>query len=190
MPGGQNDRKYFRQYQTNRLLRPQSHARWSEGSGHGGATAIDLTNDVESDEGERLPSKRKRSSSPSPSAELQGNTAEQCSHEELERNVPIDRETASHDAQLRRLSNAQASKRSRTRLKTMKEELDQSLKTQRIAEERARQAKEQRLQAEERARQAKEQRLQAEERERQERERRLQAEAENKLLRQQLGYKK
>ncbi|KAG6152290.1 hypothetical protein E4U51_000459, partial [Claviceps purpurea] len=61
-----------------------------------------------------------------------------------------------------RLKNAQASKRSRTRVKTMKEQLDESEKARKLAEEEARR----------------------------EREQRLQAEAENEILRQQLDNKR
>ncbi|KAG5930324.1 hypothetical protein E4U60_007096 [Claviceps pazoutovae] len=72
--------------------------------------------------------------------------------EDLEKHIPIDRETESHDAQLKRLRNAQSSKRSRTGLKTMREELDESQKARRLAEGQRLQERELRLQAEERAR--------------------------------------
>ncbi|KAG6291652.1 hypothetical protein E4U45_007123 [Claviceps purpurea] len=84
---------------------PTAQAWWPEGSDPGGANVGVPPNQVESSgEGERLSRKRKRSSS-SPSGELRGDDQ---------------KKTASHDAQLQRLKNAQASKRSRTRLNTMK----------------------------------------------------------------------
>ncbi|KAG6227671.1 hypothetical protein E4U25_007791, partial [Claviceps purpurea] len=118
-----------------------------------------VPNHVEpSGEGERL--SRKRSSSTS-SGELRGDDqkydAEKTAGELEKQGVPLDRKTASHDAQLKRLRNAQASKRSRTRSKTMKEQLDESEKARRLAEEEARQDRQQRLQAEETIRQEREQ---------------------------------
>ncbi|KAG6129672.1 hypothetical protein E4U38_004966 [Claviceps purpurea] len=160
------DTRYFEQYKLNRFIAPSqtqtphnqaSQAWWPEGSDPGGANAGDqVPNHVEpSGEGERL--SRKRSSSTS-SGELRGEdttvkhqkyNAEKAA-EDLERQgIPLDRKTASHDAQLQRLENAQASKRSRTRLKIMKEQLDETQKqldqtkiSLNLAEEKARQAEE------------------------------------------------
>ncbi|CCE31998.1 uncharacterized protein CPUR_05856 [Claviceps purpurea 20.1] len=159
--------RYFEQYKLNRFIAPSqtqtphtqaSQAWWPEGSDPGGANAGDqVPNHVEpSGEGERL--SRKRSSSTS-SGELRGEdttvkhqkyNAEKAA-EDLERQgIPLDRKTASHDAQLQRLENAQASKRSRTRLKIMKEQLDetqkqldQTKKSLNLAEETIRQEREQ-----------------------------------------------
>ncbi|KAG6128210.1 hypothetical protein E4U12_005341 [Claviceps purpurea] len=106
--------RYFERYKLNRSIAQSqtqtphnqaSQAWWPEGSDPGGANVGVPPNQVESSgEGERLSRKRKRSSS-SPSGELRGDDQ---------------KKTASHDAQLQRLKNAQASKRSRTRLNTMK----------------------------------------------------------------------
>ncbi|KAG6260051.1 hypothetical protein E4U47_000740 [Claviceps purpurea] len=139
-------------YKLNRFVTqsqtPHNQAWWPEGSDPGGANAGDLPNQVESS-GERLP--RKRSSSTS-SGELRGDDQKydaEKTAEEVEKHIPLDRKTASHDAQLQRLENAQASKRSRTRLKIMKEQLDETQKqldenkkARRLAEEKARQAEE------------------------------------------------
>ncbi|KAG6285270.1 hypothetical protein E4U45_000486 [Claviceps purpurea] len=163
MPTFPEDIRYFEQYKLNQFINAQSQTQtphnqawWPEGSDPGGANAGGPPNDVEpSGEGERL--SRKRSSSTS-SGELRGEdttvkhqkyNAEKAA-EDLERQgIPLDRKTASHDAQLKRLENAQASKRSRTRLKTMKEQLDETQKqldenkkALKLAEERARQAEE------------------------------------------------
>ncbi|KAG6123795.1 hypothetical protein E4U12_000662 [Claviceps purpurea] len=152
------DTRYFEQYKLNRFIAPSqtqtphnqaSQAWWPEGSDPGGANAGDqVPNHVEpSGEGERL--SRKRSSSTS-SGELRGDhqqyDAEKTAGELERQGFPLDRKTASHDAQLQRLKNAQASKRSRTRVKTMKEQLDESEKARKLAEEEARQEREQRLQ--------------------------------------------
>ncbi|KAG6217837.1 hypothetical protein E4U34_004428 [Claviceps purpurea] len=112
------------------ITRPQ--AWWPEGSDPAGANVGVAPNQVESSsEGERLSRKRKRSLSTS-SGELPGDDqkydAEEAAEQAEKRGIPLDRKTASHDAQLQRLKNAQASKRSRTRLKTMKEQLDQNKK--------------------------------------------------------------
>ncbi|KAG6148013.1 hypothetical protein E4U11_000696 [Claviceps purpurea] len=147
------DRRYFEQYKLNRVVTrsqtPHNQAWWPEGSDPGGANAGIPPNQVESSgEGERL--SRKRSSSTS-SAELRDDNtsvkhqkydAEEAA-KEVEKHIPLDRKTASHDAQLKRLENAQASKRSRTRLKTMKEQLDESEKARKLAEETIRQEREQ-----------------------------------------------
>ncbi|KAG6215692.1 hypothetical protein E4U34_005520 [Claviceps purpurea] len=179
MPTFPEDIRYFEQYKLNQFINAQSQTQhnqawWPEGSDPGGANAGGPPNDVEpSGEGERL--SRKRSSSTS-SAELRDDNTSSIKHQkydaeeaakEVEKHIPLDRKTASHDAQLKRLENAQASKRSRTRLKTMKEQLDETQKqldenkiALKLAEERERQERElrlqerqQRLQAEERARQ-------------------------------------
>ncbi|KAG6124250.1 hypothetical protein E4U12_008434, partial [Claviceps purpurea] len=171
-------------YKLNRVVTrsqtPHDQAWWPEGSDPGGANAGIPPNQVESSgEGERL--SRKRSSSTS-SAELRDDDTSSVKHQkydaeeaakEVEKHIPLDRKTASHDAQLKRLENAQASKRSRTRLKTMKEQLDE---TQKQLDENKKALK----LAEERARQA-------EERERQERE---QHAAELRQIRQQLENKR
>ncbi|KAG6128492.1 hypothetical protein E4U12_005185 [Claviceps purpurea] len=155
------DRRYFEQYKLNRVVTrsqtPHNQAWWPEGSDPGGANAGGPPNDVEpSGEGERCERlSRKRSSSTS-SAELRDDNTSSIKHQkydaeeaakEVEKHIPLDRKTASHDAQLKRLENAQASKRSRTRLKTMKEQLDETQKqldenkiALKLAEERARQA--------------------------------------------------
>ncbi|KAG6236700.1 hypothetical protein E4U23_000229 [Claviceps purpurea] len=139
---------------------PHNQAWWPEGSDPGGANAGNPPNHVE------------------PSGEGEGEGEGEVKHQkydaeeaakEIEKHIPLDRKTASHDAQLKRLENAQASKRSRTRLKTMKEQLDE---TQKQLDENKIALK------------------LAEERERQEREQRLQAEAENEILRQQLDNKR
>ncbi|KAG5912603.1 hypothetical protein E4U61_000351 [Claviceps capensis] len=182
------DVRYFEQYKLNRFVAQiqtrQNHAWWPEESDHGGANAGDPANNIESaGDSERLSHKRKRSSSTS-SAELRADTSpEQCDIEELGKHIIIDRETASHDAQLKRQRNAESSKRSRTGLKTMREELDESQKARRLAEEQRLQERQQRLQAEGRARQEREQRLQTEERARQ-------TEAELRQIRQQLANKR
>ncbi|KAG6175788.1 hypothetical protein E4U10_000711 [Claviceps purpurea] len=176
MPTFPEDIRYFEQYKLNQFINAQSQTQhnqawWPEGSDPGGANAGGPPNDVEpSGEGERL--SRKRSSSTS-SAELRDDNTSSIKHQkydaeeaakEIEKHIPLDRKTASHDAQLKRLENAQASKRSRTRLKTMKEQLDETQKqldenkiALKLAEERQRQERQQRLQAEERARQEREQ---------------------------------
>ncbi|KAG6154992.1 hypothetical protein E4U24_002658 [Claviceps purpurea] len=148
------DRRYFEQYKLNRVVTrsqtPHNQAWWPEGSDPGGANAGIPPNDVEpSGEGERLSRKRSLSTS---SGELPGDDQKYDAEEaakEVEKHIPLDRKTASHDAQLKRLENAQASKRSRTRLKTMKEQLDETQKqldenkiALKLAEERARQAEE------------------------------------------------
>ncbi|KAG6260268.1 hypothetical protein E4U47_000585 [Claviceps purpurea] len=157
MPTFPEDRRYFEQYKLNRVVTqshqtPHNQAWWPEGSDPGGANAGDqVPNHVEpSGEGERLSRKRSLSTS---SGELRGDDhiydAEEAAGELEKQGVPLDRKTASHDAQLKRLENAQASKRSRTRLKTMKEQLDETQKqldenkkALKLAEERARQAEE------------------------------------------------
>ncbi|KAG6154991.1 hypothetical protein E4U37_001571 [Claviceps purpurea] len=108
--------RYFEQYKLNRFVTqsqtPHNQAWWPEGSDPGGANASGPPNHVEpSGEGERLSRKRSPSTS---SAELRDDNTSS------KQGIPLDRRTASHDAQLQRLKNAQASKRSRTRLKTMK----------------------------------------------------------------------
>ncbi|KAG6215691.1 hypothetical protein E4U34_005519 [Claviceps purpurea] len=141
------DARYFERYKLNRFIAqsqtqtPHNQAWRPEGSDPGGANAGDPSNHVEpSGEGERL--SRKRSSSTS-SGELRGDDqkydAEEAAEELEKQGVSLDRKTASHDAQLQRLKNAQASKRSRTRSKTMKEQLDESEKARKLAEEKARQ---------------------------------------------------
>ncbi|KAG6310885.1 hypothetical protein E4U22_003037 [Claviceps purpurea] len=161
MPTFPEDIRYFEQYKLNQFINAQSQTQtphnqawWPEGSDPGGANAGGPPNDVE----------------PSGEGELkhQKYDAEEAA-KEVEKHIPLDRKTASHDAQLKRLENAQASKRSRTRLKTMKEQLDE---TQKQLDENKIALK------------------LAEERERQEREQRLQAEAENAILRQQLDNKR
>ncbi|KAG6218728.1 hypothetical protein E4U34_003974 [Claviceps purpurea] len=126
------DIRYFEQYKLNRFVTqsqtPHNQAWWPEGSDPGGANASGPPNHVEpSGEGERLSRKCSPSTS---SAELRDDNTSSVKHqkydaeeaaEEVEKQgIPLDRKTASHDAQLQRLKNAQASKRSRTRLKTMK----------------------------------------------------------------------
>ncbi|KAG6038791.1 hypothetical protein E4U39_008019 [Claviceps sp. Clav50 group G5] len=165
------DMKYFAQYM---LKRPTTfgqtlpnHVRWPEGSGESGEILEDPLPSVGSCESERLP--RKRSSSTS-SAELRGQLVDSVKQKYAKADDGvIDYEKGSHDAQLKREKNAQASKRSRTRSKTMQQRLDESEKGRKLAEEESRQDRELRLKAEEKARQA-------QEKERQEREQRLQAE--------------
>ncbi|KAG5964291.1 hypothetical protein E4U56_002336 [Claviceps arundinis] len=170
MPTFPEDARYFERYKLSRPV-PQTHAnhaRWPEGSGQSGEDPSDPLTSIGSwCEGERL--SRKRSSSTS-SAELRGQLVDSVKRKyaKADRGV-IDFDAGSHAAQLKRQSNAQASKRSRTRLKTMKEELDESKK---------------------RERQERELRLKADEQARQERKLRLQAEAENKTLKQKLENKR
>ncbi|KAG6235006.1 hypothetical protein E4U23_000871 [Claviceps purpurea] len=185
MPTFPEDRRYFEQYKLNRVV-TQSHqtphtyqAWWPEGSDPGGANAGDqVPNHVESSgEGERLSRKRSLSTS---SGELRGDDhiydAEEAAGELEKQGVPLDRKTASHDAQLKRLENAQASKRSRTRLKTMKEQLDQNKKE-------LDQNKKELDQNKKELERERELRLEAEERARQ-------RDAENEYLRQQLDNKR
>ncbi|KAG5992398.1 hypothetical protein E4U52_002835, partial [Claviceps spartinae] len=119
---------------------------------------------------------RKRSSSTS-SAELRGHLVDlvKDKYAEADDGV-IDFDAGSHAAQLKRQSNAQATKRSRTRLKTMKEELDEERKARKTAEEREQKERERRLQAEEKAR-VNEEKARANE-------------AENKILKQKLENKR
>ncbi|KAG6056669.1 hypothetical protein E4U32_005611 [Claviceps aff. humidiphila group G2b] len=170
------DSKYFEQFRLiSRPVRqspvpptPQSHAGWPEGSGKSGSNTGDpLTSVGSSCESERL--SRKRSSSTS-SAELRGHLVDSVKHKyaKLDDGV-IDFDAGSHAAQLKRQSNAQATKRSRTKLKTMKAELDETKKQRDQLQKEARQDRELRLKAEEL-------RLQAEQRSREDRELRLQAE--------------
>ncbi|KAG6235122.1 hypothetical protein E4U23_000818 [Claviceps purpurea] len=164
------DTRYFEQYKLNRFIAPSqtqtphnqaSQAWWPEGSDPGGANAGDqVPNHVEPSGDERSSRKRKRSLSTS-SGELWGDDhiydAEEAADELEKQGVPLDRKTASHDAQLQRLKNAQASKRSRTRLKTMKEQLDQNKKELDQNKKELERERELRLEAEERARQEREQ---------------------------------
>ncbi|KAG6086987.1 hypothetical protein E4U31_000650, partial [Claviceps sp. LM219 group G6] len=132
-----------------------------KGSGQSGSNPGDPLIAIGSScESERL--SRKRSSSTS-SAELRGHLVDSVKdrYAEADDGV-IDFDAGSHAAQLKRQSNAQATKRSRTRLKTMKEELDEEKKARKTAEER----------------------------EQKERELRLKAEAENKILKQKLENKR
>ncbi|KAG6170561.1 hypothetical protein E4U27_000475 [Claviceps purpurea] len=162
MPTFPEDRRYFEQYKLNRVVTqshqtPHNQAWWPEGSDPAGANVGVAPNQVESSsEGERLSRKRKRSLSTS-SGELPGDDqkydAEEAAEEAEKRGIPLDRKTASHDAQLQRLKNAQASKRSRTRLKTMKEQLDQNKKELDQNKKELERERELRLEAEERARQ-------------------------------------
>ncbi|CCE32012.1 hypothetical protein E4U35_007003 [Claviceps purpurea] len=103
--------RYFERYKLNRSIAQSqtqtphnqaSQAWWPEGSDPGGANVGVPPNQVESSgEGERLSRKRKRSSS-SPSGELRGDDQK------------YDAEKAAEEVE------KQASKRSRTRLNTMK----------------------------------------------------------------------
>ncbi|KAG6111927.1 hypothetical protein E4U31_003899 [Claviceps sp. LM219 group G6] len=144
------DARYFQQFRLSRDVppTPQGHAGWPEGSGLSGSNPGDpLTSVGSSCESERL--SRKRSSSTS-SAELRGDLVDSVKLKYAKVNDGvIDFDTGSHAAQLKRQRNAQASKRSRTKLKTMKEELDESKKQ-------TRQERELRLKAEEKIRQERE----------------------------------
>ncbi|KAG6091709.1 hypothetical protein E4U30_006379 [Claviceps sp. LM220 group G6] len=141
------DARYFQQFRLSRHVpsTPQGHAGWPEGSGLSGSNPGDpLTSVGSSCESERL--SRKRSSSTS-SAELRGHLVDsvKLKYAKLDDGV-IDFDTGSHAAQLKRQRNAQASKRSRTKLKTMKEELDETRKQRDKLQKEARQEREQRLQ--------------------------------------------
>ncbi|KAG6115684.1 hypothetical protein E4U13_002558 [Claviceps humidiphila] len=142
MPTFPEDVRYFERYKLSRPVPqiPAEHARWPEGSGQSGEDPSDPLPSIGSScEGERL--SRKRSSSTS-SAELRGRLVDSVKRKYAKADPGvIDFDAGSHAAQLKRQSNAQASKRSRTRLKTMKEELDE-------AKKRERQERELRLKAE------------------------------------------
>ncbi|KAG6104422.1 hypothetical protein E4U13_008379 [Claviceps humidiphila] len=168
------DTRYFEQYRLISRTVPQTpangHARWPEGSGAQSSGSNPVVPLIAIGSSSR---KRRKRSLSTESAELRGHLVDSVKNQYAEADDGvIDFDAGSHAAQLKRQSNAQATKRSRTRLKTMKEELDESKK-------RERQEKEQRLQE-------RELRLKAEEKVQQEREQRLKAEAENKTLRQKL----
>ncbi|KAG5986519.1 hypothetical protein E4U52_000163 [Claviceps spartinae] len=173
------DARYFKRFRLGRYVAttPQTHAGWPEGSGQSGANPGDpLTSVGSSCDCERLRESRKRSSSTS-SAELRGLLVDSVKHKyaKVDDGV-IDFDAGSHAAQLKRQSNAQATKRSRTKLKTMKEELDETKKQRDQLQKEARQDRELRLKAEEKVREERELRLQERELRLQERELRLQAE--------------
>ncbi|KAG6022391.1 hypothetical protein E4U19_005071 [Claviceps sp. Clav32 group G5] len=121
------DVRYSERYKLNRTVAqtPENHGRWPEGSGESGANPA--IHSLLLEVGTCRAKSRKRSSCTS--------------------------SAGSHDAQLKRLRNAQASKRSRTRSKTMQQRLDESVKGRKLAEEESRQDRELRLKAEEGIRQ-------------------------------------
>ncbi|KAG6060028.1 hypothetical protein E4U32_003671 [Claviceps aff. humidiphila group G2b] len=165
------DTRYFEQYRLISGTVPQTpangHARWPEGSGaqSSGSNPVDPLIAIGSSSRKR----RKRSLS-TESAERRGHLVDSVKDQYAEADDGvIDFDAGSHAAQLKRQSNAQATKRSRTRLKTMKEELDESKK-------RERQERELRLKAEEKV-QVIEERARV-------------TEAENKILKQKLENKR
>ncbi|KAG5986346.1 hypothetical protein E4U52_000308 [Claviceps spartinae] len=183
------DIRYFEQYRLISRTVPQTpvngHARWPEGSGQGGSNPADLLVAIGPPrESERLSRKRRKRSSSTESAELRGYLVNSVKdrYAEADDGV-IDFDAGSHAAQLKRQSNAQATKRSRTRLKTMKEELDEERKARKTAEEREQKERERRLQAEEKARVNEEKARVNEEKARVN-------EAENKILKQKLENKR
>ncbi|KAG6062937.1 hypothetical protein E4U32_001785 [Claviceps aff. humidiphila group G2b] len=137
------DTRYFEQFRLSRQIpsTPQGHAGWPEGSGQSGSNPGDpLTSVGSSCERERL--SRKRSSSTS-SAELRGHLVDSVKDKYAKvADGVIDFDTGSHAAQLKRQRNAQASKRSRTKLKTMKEELDETKRQRDQTQEELRQERE------------------------------------------------
>ncbi|KAG6104125.1 hypothetical protein E4U13_000207 [Claviceps humidiphila] len=172
------DVRYFEQYRVISRTVPQTpangHARWPEGSGaqSSGSNPVDPLIAIGSSSRKR----RKRSLS-TESAERRGHLVDSVKDQYAEADDGvIDFDAGSHAAQLKRQSNAQATKRSRTRLKTMKEEFDEEKKARKTAEEREKKERELRLKAEEKARVIEE--------------RARVTEAENKILKQKLENKR
>ncbi|KAG5954860.1 hypothetical protein E4U56_007611, partial [Claviceps arundinis] len=156
--------RYFEQYRLISGTVPQTpangHARWPEGSGAQSSGSNPVVPLIAIGSSSR---KRRKRSLSTESAELRGNLVDSVKDQYAEADDGvIDFDAGSHAAQLKRQSNAQATKRSRTRLKTMKDELDEEKKARKTAEER----------------------------EQKERELRLKAEAENKILKQKLENKR
>ncbi|KAG6061204.1 hypothetical protein E4U16_006356 [Claviceps sp. LM84 group G4] len=133
---------------------PSHEVWWPEGSEESGAIPEDPLPSVGSCESGRLRRKRRRrsssTSSSTSSAELRDHLVDSVKQKYAEAaDGVIDYDKGSHDAQLRRERNAQASRRSRSGLKTMQQRLDESEKGRKLAEEKARQAEEVIRQAEE-----------------------------------------